>query len=340
MHSIKKLNNIEIISLNLKEIIKHPVYKLYKKFVGKVFYKRGSMRDKEVYIHDAERIKKCLEKIGADINIFFGEHCLYTRLDNQLCYAYIDATLRPILEAEKIRRFGIESFLRKYEKNDKKSYDLLDGVFTMNEWSRESVNKLYGKDLSKIYNIKCGINVDFYEGIKNYNNHHLLIILRKKTEHLKGLDLLLDAFKIAKKRINDLKLSVVGTEYKKVDGVKYYYNEPRSKTLELLKDASLYIMPAIKEPNGITYLEALAYKTPTIGLNRFSYPEFCGYGEYGFISRSDTAKDVANTICLALNDTNKLKEMGEKGQKFVRENYNWDIVVDKMVKQFKSEGVM
>ena len=69
-----------------------------------------------------------------------------------------------------------------------------------------------------------------------------------------------------------------------MDGVTYYYNEPRSKTVELLQKATLYVMPAIREPNGITYLEALANKTPIIGLNRFAFPEFCGYGEYGFIS--------------------------------------------------------
>ena len=35
-------------------------------------------------------------------------------------------------------------------------------------------------------------------------------------------------------------------------------------------------MPALLEPNGTTYLEALANKTPTVGLNRFAFPEFCG----------------------------------------------------------------
>lgn len=41
-------------------------------------------------------------------------------------------------------------------------------------------------------------------------------------------------------------------------------------------------MPSRNEPNGITYLEALANKTPFVALNRYAAPEFAGYGEWSF----------------------------------------------------------
>lgn len=96
-------------------------------------------------------------------------------------------------------------------------------------------------------------------------------------------------------------------------------------------------MPALREPNGITYLEGLANKAPIVGLNRFAFPEFSGNGEWGFICNNDDPQELADTIIKALSDKETLKIMGEKGQKFVIENYNWDKVVNNMIDIMKKE---
>lgn len=334
---LEKYEDISVVTLNLTTIIKHPFYNLLKKTFGKIFYIKGSTRDPLVFKSDAKKIQKILDNIAADINIFAPEYCLCRRKENTLYYTYVDTTERPLLEADNKKKLGIQMFLKQYEKNEIACYDLLDGAFTQNEWSKESISKLYKQDKSKLYNVGFGINTDFFNGEKDYNDNHLLIILRKGTEHLKGLDLLLEAFKIAKTRIPNLKLSVVGTDYTKIDGVTYYYNEPRSKTVELLQKSTLYVMPAIREPNGITYLEALANKTPIVGLDRFAFSEFCGYGEYGFISKDDTVEGLAETIETALSDKEKLKIMAEKGQEYVKQRFNWDTVIEKMVTEFRNK---
>ena len=96
-------------------------------------------------------------------------------------------------------------------------------------------------------------------------------------------------------------------------------------------------MPAVREPNGITYLEALASKTPIIGLNRFAFPEFSGDGQFGFIVPEYNSELLANTIINALSNPSLLNKMGLEGQAFVKGKYDWDIVVDKIMKRFECD---
>ena len=210
--------NVEVISLNVKEELPHSFYKLFCRTAGKVFLIKGSPRDPLVYKHDAEVLQKKMNEIAADFYLFCAEYCLSPQRSDAKYYNYIDATMRPLLEADPRKKIGIQFFLKGYEKNEKECYRLLDGAFTMNEWSRESIHYLYGFPKERSYNVGFGINTSFYDGDKDYSDPHLLIVLRKGTEYYKGLDLLLESFQLVKKKIPDIRLSVVGTDYRRVGG--------------------------------------------------------------------------------------------------------------------------
>jgi glycosyltransferase involved in cell wall biosynthesis len=82
-------------------------------------------------------------------------------------------------------------------------------------------------------------------------------------------------------------------------------------------------MPALCEANGIVYPEALASRTPILGLDRLAFPEFAGHGEFGFIVPEPQPALVAQAILEAFSNPARLQQMGEAGQKFVVENYTW-----------------
>jgi glycosyltransferase involved in cell wall biosynthesis len=142
---------------------------------------------------------------------------------------------------------------------------------------------------------------------------------------------------MARQQVKNLELAVVGTDGTDELGVTYYYNQPRTTTEQLFKECVLYAMPALNEPNGITYLEALANRSPILGLERFSVPEFSGYGQYGFYTPEATPEAVAAKIIEALSNKDRLKAMGNVGQQFVEERYTWDKVIDKMVDVIKDK---
>lgn len=217
---------------------------------------------------------------------------------------------------------------RKYHRN-------ADLVFTQNEWTRRCLIDHRVIAPEKVFNVGFGVNLKPFAGEKDYAREELLIVLRRGTEHYKGLDLLLDAFELLKKRRPQATLSVVGTTARPVEGVTYYEGFPRSKTVELFERAALYTMPALREPNGITYLEGLANKAPIVGLKRFAVPEFSGYGKWGFMAEREDPRELAALLDDALSDKARLREMGLAGQKFVMERYDWSKVCRNMVEIMK-----
>jgi glycosyltransferase involved in cell wall biosynthesis len=89
-------------------------------------------------------------------------------------------------------------------------------------------------------------------------------------------------------------------------------------------------MPSLFEPNGMVYIEALACKTPILGLNRLAFPEFCGHGKFGFIVEPD--KDIIATELLkAFENPTDIEIKGRSGQEFVLNRYRWDIVTKKIL---------
>ena len=292
-----------------------------------------------------QRLGRCVSKI--DETLEDGTSLLFVS-SNAICkplkkahhaYIYVDAVARPRQEFAPKPSFPKSLFreygLKKYEEYDIRSYSYATKIFTQNEWSRKYIVEAYGLPKEKVINVGFGVNLTFYKEEKDYTRNLLLIVLRKGLEEPKGLNLLLPAFRIAKQTIKDLELAVVGTDGPEEDGVAYYYNQPRATTIQLFKECILYTMPALNEPNGITYLEALANKAPILGLDRFSVPEFSGYGKYGFYTSGATPESVAELIIEALSDKNRLKAMGEAGQEFVQERYTWNKVTDEMIKAMK-----
>lgn len=278
-------------------------------------------------------LKEAFEKNNGDSLLFLSNYIpSCEQFKDKSFYIYVDCELN--YEKQYLRRRHLPAmswFMNHYNKVVRASLDGTTAVFTLNEWTRREIASQYGYDINKIFNVGVGVNCSFLEDTKDYSKKMLLIVLRKGTERYKGLDLLLEAFRIVHQEDPAVRLSVVGSDMgKNIDGVTCYYNQPREVTLQLFKEATLYVMPSLCEPNGTTYLEALANKTPIVGHDRFAFPEFCGYGKYGFIVKKHDAHELANIILNALSDFNKLRNMGEEGQKFVQARYNWDVVCSKM----------
>ena len=333
--------SIEICNLSFIGKIHHFGFGKIKAIIDKYIYcYSSSFRDPFPlwYAMNANFFENEMAKYKVDGYIFMGEQCLKDKANiNGKTYVYMDRMINIIAQYDEDKRKCKNWYIKNYMKNDKKSLSCMDHIFTQNDWSRNEIISKYGIPESKVTNIGVGVNLQGYEGIKQYDNHKILIVLRKGTEHYKGLDFLLEAFIIARKAIPDLSLHVVGTEYKKMDGVFYYYNQPRTVTVSLFQECALYAMPALLEPNGITYLEALANKMPILGLNRFAFPEFSGYGKFGFIVDEPIPENVSIAICKAFSDTEKLHIMGNEGQKMVLKKYTWDKVISSMLQIIETD---
>ena len=314
------------------------ISRVWRSMCARLFFRRrefilGGCNDPWYYpfVH-AKCSRLCARNADQDVFLFVGDCSVPDRHYGHALYAaYVDNTpfvYFPYLKGKAFWRSRYEKYFLEHERHDLACCDL---IFTQNEWVRSFYIDHLNLPQSKVHNVGFGVNLEPYSGEKDYSQERLLIVLRRGTEHYKGLDLLLDAFELLKKKRPQATLSVVGTTAREIAGVSYYEGFPRSKTVELFQRSTLYVMPALREPNGITYLEALANRSPIVGLNRFAFPEFSGYGKWGFSVQNEDPVELANTLNEALSDKERLRAMGEAGQRFVVDRYDWHKVCRNMI---------
>jgi len=99
----------------------------------------------------------------------------------------------------------------------------------------------------------------------------------------------------------------------------------------LFNSASLFAMPAEYEPWGLVYIEALACRTPILGLNRNALPEFTQNGKSGFLLNDVTPEALAECLLVALSDPDRLAQMGRIGQEHVLRQYTWKAVAERII---------
>jgi len=319
------------------------ILRIYHRLIGKFCFVYGTARDPVLSPFCERRIAQRISKLESlpDFLLFISDYSIPDAIFGKTHYAaYFDSFLDLQIQYFDDRRRGLRYWRNHYDAKNRECLERMTVVFTQNEWTRQCLLDEYVVVPQKVHNVGFGINTEPYLGEKDYENDLLLIVLRKGTEKYKGLLLLLEAFKILKQRRFSAKLAVVGTELAdRPEGVTYYFDQPRSVTVDLFHQATLYVMPAIHEPNGITYLEALANKTPIVGLNRFAVPEFCNYGQWGFMVENEDPEELAVVLEQALDDKERLRRMGEEGQAFVVNRYRWEIVAWKMLEAMREHLV-
>jgi glycosyltransferase involved in cell wall biosynthesis len=77
-----------------------------------------------------------------------------------------------------------------------------------------------------------------------------------------------------------------------------------------------------------TLLEAGIMKKPILATNVGGISESCKNGETCFLIKKNDSDDWINKISTLLNNKAKMKEMGESGYNYVKENFSWDKIAD------------
>jgi glycosyltransferase involved in cell wall biosynthesis len=221
------------------------------------------------------------------------------------------------------------------EQLERESYAQLKHFFVISEYVRENLIDHYRIEAERITVVGTGRGkIEPFTGDKDYENGHILFVAKDRFED-KGGFLLLEGFNIAQRKKPSLKLVIVGKEqYRNLIGpvpnVSVTGFIPWEELQNLFNTAALFAMPALNEPWGLVYLEALACKTPILGLNRNSLPEITCKGQYGFLVDKPTPDSIADAILQAFSNPDKLRAMGAAGQRFCLETFSWERVALKI----------
>jgi glycosyltransferase involved in cell wall biosynthesis len=245
-----------------------------------------------------------------------GSHAIYLDTTFNLTSKY---TVTPCSDA--IRR--------KYEQFEVDCIKAADRIFTVSECAMHDLINHYSVPPEKVVAVGTGLGkIRPAESEKDYSARTVLFVAKQRFIE-KGGELILDGFRLAQLEGPPLKLIVVATEpYRRmveaIPGALFKSDLSWRELEALFNTSSLFAMPAIYEPWGLVYLEALACRTPVLGLNRNALPEFTQNGKFGFLVDEPTAEAVASALRDALSDTNRLARMGRTAQQYVQGRYGWD----------------
>ena len=155
------------------------------------------------------------------------------------------------------------------------------------------------------------------------------ILFYGRVNFKKGLDLLIEAFGILRKRNVNCELVVAGPidddmlpklkEWEQrfaVEGeVEYLGSVTGEHRLETLSDATVFALPSYSENFGIAILEAIAAGLPVVISDQVNIQAEISASRVGWVTRCD-ATDLANALQLAISDKRLNKEYRDNGRDF------------------------
>lgn len=208
-------------------------------------------------------------------------------------------------------------------------------VFTFSEHLRTHMIAHYDLTPDRVTAVGCGMGrIEPYHGPKNYTAGHLLFVAKHLFVQKGGL-LLLDAFRRARRIMPHLSLTIVGDSRSRrhiedMAGVEIRDHLPWDQLQALYRQATLLTQPMLNDPWGQVYVEALASRTPVLGLNRNGLPQITENGRHGFLVDRPDPDALAAAIVDAVSDPERLARMGHSGQAHVLEHYTWDEVASRL----------
>lgn len=241
-------------------------------------------------------------------------------------FVYIDSTY-ALQQAQQLTLDSPQA-QKLFDALEKDTFQQARHVFTVGEYVRDNVIAHYGIDPARVTAAGTGRgNIAPYEGPKDFESAPILFVAKERFAEKGGL-LLLDAFRIAHARNPSLQLIMVAPlEFRgpieSTPGVQFRTALPWSELEALFHQAALFAMPALYEPWGLVFLEALASRCPILGMSRNAMPELTGNGRFGFLIQEPTAEAVADGLLEAFREPGRLQRMGEAGQAECLRRYTW-----------------
>lgn len=247
--------------------------------------------------------------------------------DNQKHYLFIDGTWNLwSTQATDLNGFSSKN-IKDVNDLEIRAYKNATHIFSISEYVKQNLITKYHISSDRISVVGTGTGViKPYFGLKHYTNGKILFAAKGRFKD-KGGDLVLESFYKVLKEYPNLKLSIVGQ-----NDYSSQINHPNIDTYgfisidelqELFNSHSLFLMPAINEPWGLVYIEAMLCKMPIVGLNRNSFPELSGYGKYGFGIDTIDSDLLAKIIIDLIGNPSKLESVGNDCQSFAVSEFTW-----------------
>ncbi|MBI5266114.1 MAG: glycosyltransferase [candidate division Zixibacteria bacterium] len=164
----------------------------------------------------------------------------------------------------------------------------------------------------------------------------------KEHRAIYGPDILIEAFALARRQIQDLRLTLAGSgdmmeqlrrridSLGLSDAVEFPGFIERSQLVSFLSSHHILVMPSRMESFGVAALEASVCARPVIATKVGGIPEVVRDGRTGVLVPAGEIEPLAEAIVRLAGDRNEMTRLGLAGYQFVKEKYRWEDNLDQM----------
>ena len=118
--------------------------------------------------------------------------------------------------------------------------------------------------------------------------------------------------------------------------IKFIFKFPQKDLAKIIDNCDVLVLPSIQESFGLVLLEAWARQKPVICANIPALKELVTQTNGGLLFKIDDQKDLTKKLKFILDNPDKAKQLGQNGYKYVKNNYTWDKVSQKICQKLLS----
>lgn len=262
-----------------------------------------------------------------------------------LGFRHIVGTLEGLTNTERIGFWRIKldvwtsSFLKKYISVSIEVANYLKAK----GFPEEKLEVIYNGIEADKYNF---LSVDGKEDLKNRLGiplDNIVVSCVANLRPVKGHIFLIDALSILKEldfsalMIGDgtLRDKLINYSLEKKLNDKVHFLGQRFNIPELLSITDIFTLPSLSEGMPLSIMEAMASGLPVVSTDVGGASELVVDGETGFLVPSGSPGLLAEKIKTLINDKNLRQEMGKKGQRRVKDNFDLKTMVGKTEALYK-----
>jgi len=122
----------------------------------------------------------------------------------------------------------------------------------------------------------------------------------------------------------------------KIDGnVVYCTDRSWDDAMKIIKSSQVVVVPSRMESLPTTVKEAFYLNVPVVATNVGGIPELIKDNETGILIPSENPDKLAAAVNELLSDKQKAKRLSNNGNKFVKSNMTWDIILPKYIQFYE-----
>jgi len=112
--------------------------------------------------------------------------------------------------------------------------------------------------------------------------------------------------------------------------IKFIFDFNSKDLAKIIDNCSVLILPSVQESFGLVIIEAWARQKPVICADIPALKELVDKSNGGLLFKVDNQNDLTKQIQFILDNPQKAQQMGQNGYNYVKNNYTWKKVGQKI----------